>query len=91
MKWTFLVLSAKNNENPDSGGPNEYSKPSSTIAFNAPPDLDFFKPKKFVDMMIDSILIDEYMICYVALLDLKLTPPNTIAIRPFSTLLYVVY
>ena len=53
MKWTFLVRSAKNNENPDSGGPNEYSNPSSTIAFNAPPLLDFFNPKKLVDMIID--------------------------------------
>ena len=60
MKCTFLVLSAKNNENPDSGGPNEYSKPSSSIAFNAPPDLDFFNPKKFVDMMIALYFVDEY-------------------------------
>ena len=55
IKCTFFVLSARNILNPDSGGPRRNSNPSSTIAFNAPPELDRFSPRKLVDMIVCSM------------------------------------
>ena len=55
IKCTFFVLSARNILNPDSGGPRRNSNPSSTIAFNAPPELDRFSPRKLVDMVVCSM------------------------------------